>query len=273
MPHDDAPVRVLAVAADLPSGLGPDVEVEATSDLASGLQVLSDGGIDVVLVPWAGGTAAIDALLDAAPDVPVVVLTEEEDGVAAIHAGALEFVPPGADADTVRRAIRYAVSLHRMEAEVRRRQLVDERTGVFNARGFELLATHHLRLADRARHPVVLVFVRLDGLANLAETRGTGEADRELAETARILCDAVREVDVVARVGADAFCVLLAGAAEGTQTLVLSRLVEAAARRNALAGGITPLEISVGAATYDPVAPVELEDLLAEADRRMRGSG
>ena len=80
----------------------------------------------------------------------------------------------------------------------------------------------------------------------------------------------MRVTDVVARVGPDAFRVLLAGASTGTEPIILERIVEAVAAHNAKAGRDAGPSISVGAASYDPEHPMPLESLIAEADRRMR---
>jgi diguanylate cyclase (GGDEF)-like protein len=85
-----------------------------------------------------------------------------------------------------------------------------------------------------------------------------------------VISSAVRVTDVVARVGSDAFRVLLAGAAAGTEPIVLERIVEAVAAHNAKAGRDTGPSVSVGAVSYDPEHPIALESLIAEADRRMR---
>lgn len=262
-------IRVLAVGP-APPPEGPDVEVERAEDLAGALARLGEGGVDVALVPLALGREAIAAVRERAPEVPLVAIADEAEAIAALEAGAHDVVPPEADPALVRRAIRYATSLHRLEGELHRHRTIDELTGLYNARGFEQLAEHHLRLADRTQEPVVLVFVRLEDLARISETAGAAEGPRLLAETAEVLRGAVRDSDVLARVGTDAFCLLLTGNAAGAEALVLSRLVEAVALRNARGGRTTPLTLSVGAARYDPAAPVPLAELMAEASRRLR---
>jgi two-component system cell cycle response regulator len=268
-------VNVLAVGAD--PGEIRDASVEAVDDLLGALARLSDGGIDAVLVTFhlldGQGLEAVRSIRERAPDVPVIAVAAEEEAQRALDAGASDVVPAEATSDLVARAIRYVTSLQRMEAELHRRQVVDELTGLYNARGFEQLASHHLALSDRSKRPVVLVFVRLDALDELHELDDAEERSRLIAETASVLRDAVRDSDVVARVGADAFCVLLTGDAEGAEALVLSRLVEAVAASNARAGRIAQLSLSVGAAAYDPEQPVSLEELIAEADRRMGERG
>jgi diguanylate cyclase (GGDEF)-like protein len=158
-----------------------------------------------------------------------------------------------------------------MQAELYRRQLVDELTGVYNARGFERLASHHLALADRSKRSVPLIFVRIDALEDV----GIPEQERGqlLADAAEVVRKAVRGSDVIARVGAGVFCVLLTGDAVGADADVLSRVVEGVATSNAKSGRPGQLSLSVGTAAYDPEHPVAVDELIAEADRRMRGTG
>ncbi len=260
------PVQVLAVGLD-PGSL-PDAEVEQADDLLGALAHLADGGIELVLlsldIPDQGGVDAVRAIRERAPAVPVIAVGGAgQDAERAIDAGASDVLPPDPDHELLRRAIRYATSMQRMEAELRRRQVVDDHTGLYNARGFEQLASHHLHMADRSRQPVVLVFVRLDQLED-----ADGDSDA-VVETAVVLRSAVRDSDVIARIGAGAFCVLLTGDATGAESLVLSRLVEAVAVRNASAGAAGRMSLSVGAASYDPEHPVGVDELIAEADRRM----
>jgi diguanylate cyclase (GGDEF)-like protein len=158
-----------------------------------------------------------------------------------------------------------------MRAELQRHQLVDELTGVYNTRGFEWLASHHLALADRAKRSVPLIFVRIDALENVGAPGEKHERGQLIADAAEVVRKAVRGSDVIARVGAGVFCVLLTGDAEGADANVLSRVVEGVATSNAKSGRPGQLSVSVGTATYDPEHPVALEALIAEADRRMRG--
>jgi diguanylate cyclase (GGDEF)-like protein len=259
-------LSVLAVGVDPGSIEG--CVVETADDMLGALAHLSDGGIDVVYaslhLPDASGADVVVSLRERAPDVPVIAVAEEQgDLSAALRAGASDVLPPDAATETVARSLRYATSLQKVEAELRRHQTMDELTGLFNARGFELLAGHHLRLADRSKQPVIIVFVRVDVPAGEA-------ADDPIADAAEMIRSAVRASDVAARVGADAFCVLLAGAAAGTETIVLERIVEAVAERNTRTGLGAGSPISLGSATYDPDRPVGLQELIAEADRRMR---
>ena len=259
-------LAVLAVGVD--PGPIEGCVVEPAEDMLGALARLADGGIDVVYaslhLPDASGTDVIVSLRERAPEVPVVVVGEPEtEPGGAFGAGASDVLPPDPAPDLVARAIRYAVALRKVEARLRRYQAFDELTGLPNARGFDLLANHHFRLADRSKDPVVIVFLRVD--------EGVGAArEPAVADAATVVSSAVRVSDVVARVGSDSLCVLLAGAAAGTEPIVLGRIVEAVASHNATADRETGPSLSVGAATYDPEHPVALKQLIAEAGRRMR---
>ena len=280
---DDA--RVKRARAALVGAEDVRFAVEAAGRLDGGWRRLDAGGVDVVLfaldLPDGKGPETIAALRDRPPHVPVVavVRTDDDRGAdAALAAGAVDFVTEAdLDGEVLRRTVRYALERHRLQAELRRRTVIDQLTGLFNAQGFEQLATRHLRLADRTGEPVVLLFVRLEDLPEVSETHGTTEGSRLLADTAAVLQTAVREVDIAARLGADTFCVLLTGDAVGAEALVLSRLVEAVATHNARSGRPYRLSLSVGAATYEPNGPSDLAELIREADGRMReraaGSG
>jgi diguanylate cyclase (GGDEF)-like protein len=262
----DPKLSVLAVGVDPGSLEG--CTVETAADMLGALANLADGGYDVVVtsleLPDATGTDVIVSLRERAPEVPVIVVGDgDAEPMEAFDAGASDVVPPDAAADLVARAIRYASTLRKVEAGLRRYQAFDELTGLLNARGFDLLANHHFRLADRSKEPVLIVFLRVGG-----DGETPGEA--AVADAATVISSAVRVSDVVARVGSEAFCVLLAGAVPGSEPIVLERIVEAVASHNAGTGRETGPSLSIGAASYDPEHPVALRELITQADRQMR---
>lgn len=267
--------RVRRIRSALAEGAPPAARLEIARDLGSALDLLSPERFDLALLALdlTGGRAAeaVASLRERAPEVPVVVLVGSDDlaaAGAAVVAGADDYLTPAdLDGPVLRRAVRHAIErVDVLGGELRGRSVIDELTGLYNPRGFERVATHHLRLADRTGEPVVLIFVKV---------RGAGETPADPArlavETANVLRRVVRESDVVARVRPDAFCVLLTGNAAGTEALVLSRLVEAVADHNARTDRPIPLALSVGAAAYDPADPVELAALIDAADASMRG--
>ena len=262
----DRKLSVLAVGVDPGSLEG--CTLERAEDLLGALASLADGGIDVVVtsldLPDATGTDVIVSLRDRAPEVPVIVVGDAlAEPMDAFEAGASDVLPPDAAADLVARAVRYAATLRKVEAGLRRLQAFDEVTGLLNARGFDLLANHHFRLADRSKHPVLIVFLRVD-------EDGDTPGEAVVADAATVISSAVRVSDVAARVDSGAFCVLLPGAEPGSEAIVLERIIEAVASHNADTGREAGPSLSIGAASYDPEHPVPLEELIAAADRGTR---
>jgi diguanylate cyclase (GGDEF)-like protein len=204
---------------------------------------------------------------------PIVVLTDpgrDADGQAAVRAGAEDHVPrealvPG----LLPRVLRYAVDQHRLRRELRELEITDPATGLPNLRGFVPVAEHRFRIADRDRIPVVLLFVRLDDLGEPAAEEGAIEAGQVATDAAQVILDGVRDADFPCRISPDTFCVLLSGNADGSEALVLSRLVEAIAVRNARSDRARELSLSIGSAMYDPDHPASIEDIIETAERRM----
>jgi diguanylate cyclase (GGDEF)-like protein len=259
-------LHVLAVGLD--PGHLDGASVETADDLLGALARLADGGVDLVLLtldlPDGQGVESVRSVRERAPDVPVIVVADDGPGDRALRAGAADVVPSDVEPALVARAVRYAVALQRMRGELRRREIVDPDTGLYNERGFEEFASHHIALAERSRQPLVLLSIRVEGLED--ETAAEAPA-RAIAETADVLRAAVRDCDVLARTGDASFRALLTGDAVGAETLVLSRMVDAIAVRNARSGAGGGLALAVGAARYDPDRPVSLEELVADAER------
>lgn len=265
-------IRVLLVGTG--EGFGAELEGDGftlarISDLAS-LGPGSDQDAVIVALDALGPLEALETLRLKTPAAAVLVLTgadNEADGAVALHAGAEDHLVRGSIADgLLPRAVRYAVERRRLRREL---ATIDERTQLPNLRGFVAIAEHQLRMADRARTPVVLLFVRFEVAGG--ETAGTPEtADEVAVDAAEVLLSAIRDADLPARIAEDTFCVLLTGDARGAEVAVLSRLVEAIAIHDARSDRPRAMALSVGSAIYDPAEPVGLEDLLDAAAAGMR---
>ena len=224
----------------------------------------------VVSLTDRGPLDVLGALRTRLPDAAVVVVTQpgqEMDGTVAMHAGAEDHLVAGSiPAGLLPRAVRYAVSLRVLHRELATQ---DKVTGLLNLRGFVPIAEHHLRMSDRVGVSVVFLFLRLDNHADVARTLGSDQADDLARDAAEVLLQAVRASALPARIASDTFCVLLTGGAEGAETMVLSRLIEAIAVHDARRDRPRELAVSVGSAIYDPERPTTLEQILETAGRRM----
>ena len=91
--------------------------------------------------------------------------------------------------------------------------LADELTGLYNRRGFNLLAEQQMKGAKRATGGALL-YLDLDGLKVVNDTLGHDKGDMLLQQVAKRLLTCVREGDTVARLGGDEFVVMLEGLSE-----------------------------------------------------------
>jgi diguanylate cyclase (GGDEF)-like protein len=180
---------------------------------------------------------------------------------------------PGDDRDEIgglgRVVVETAAKLSELQKELRRLATIDELTGVANRRGFLAVAEHQLRLAARVGEPAALMYLDLDNLKPVNDTHGHAVGDQMLKEMAEVLISTFRDSDLVARVGGDEFCVLLATPEDPGAMIALGRLREVAARRSIEPGRLYELSFSVGMAEFDPAIPTPIDELLETADRLM----
>ena len=245
------------------------------SQVSSAPEVLPAPGVDVVIL---GLTAerpleTYSVTRSAVPDTPIVVLTEpgrEGDGEAAVRAGAEEHLARDSiPSSLLPRILRYVIDQHRIRRELRELEVTDVLTGLPNLRGFLPVAEHHFRIADRARRPVVLLFVQLDEVEEVRTELGVVAAEELVLDAAQVILDGVRDADYPARVTDDTFCILLTGEGGGAEAVVLSRLVESIAVRGARGDRLRPLSLSIGSALYHPEHPASIEGIIETARRRM----
>jgi diguanylate cyclase (GGDEF)-like protein len=155
-----------------------------------------------------------------------------------------------------------------MEAEIHNLSLRDELTGLYNLRGFKILAEQALRLAQRSQAPFSVLFVDLDNLKQVNDIHGHGVGSATLRETAELLQETFRETDVIGRVGGDEFAI--AGQfSDFSVAVAVRRLRDASAQRNSAAGHEVALSFSIGQVTSTLTVHESLDALLAKADRSM----
>jgi diguanylate cyclase (GGDEF)-like protein/PAS domain S-box-containing protein len=157
----------------------------------------------------------------------------------------------------------------RMEDDLRSMSLRDELTGLYNRRGFIMFAGQQLKIADRMKSGVSLLFADLDGLKQINDTFGHQEGDRAIIDTANVLEGTFRDSDIIARIGGDEFVVLGLKSHEMYFELLTSRLKENIDIYNAERGRPYKLMLSIGVSSYDPENPCSVEELLTRADKLM----
>jgi len=157
----------------------------------------------------------------------------------------------------------------RQESALRTLTLIDELTGLYNRRGFMMLAERHLALAVRKKRSIFLLFCDVDDLKAINDTFGHREGDRALIDAGDILRRTFRSADIIARLGGDEFTVFPLEAADTSGELLTERLEENLRVHHEEHQRPYRLSVSVGMACFEPDSPWTMDRLLEEADRRL----
>ena len=171
--------------------------------------------------------------------------------------------------DGVVLSLRNSTERIKMEDTLRVLSWIDDLTGLYNRRGFTLMAEHHLKLADRTKKGLFLIFADVDKLKFINDNYGHLEGDQALIETAGLLKGLFRGTDVIARIGGDEFTALLPEVSGDSAAIITERLQRELENLNRREGRKYQLSISFGVMLYNPGSLVTIENLLQQADQLM----
>ena len=188
----------------------------------------------------------------------------------AIVVGALVVLGPPLDADALAlddlsplvNDLGPRIAAARAVHDAERRAVVDPLTGLRNRRDFERVLSE----ASGGKDGATLIYVDLDHFKKLNDTLGHPAGDAALKHVARLLESAVRDGDLVARIGGEEFAVWLprTGLREGTE--VAERIRRTVADKPLTwSGSVYPLTTSCGIASY-PELVGNVMNLQAAAD-------
>jgi diguanylate cyclase (GGDEF)-like protein len=158
-----------------------------------------------------------------------------------------------------------AWKINRLEKRIRELSLNDELTGLYNRRGFHLVAWQALRHARRSGLPFSILFITV---LNQQQDKQAGEehpSPELLTEVANLLKASFRDTDVIGRIDPLLFAVAGHFHRQAVEVMRL-RLREAVNYRNSDPGRTLRLAFDVGFAVAADPRNESLEDLLAQAD-------
>jgi diguanylate cyclase (GGDEF)-like protein len=157
----------------------------------------------------------------------------------------------------------------RRQARMRVLTVTDPLTGLYNRRGFFLLAEHQWQLALRKKTAFLLFYIDIDEFKEINDTYGHKEGDRALQTVAAVLKECFRKTDLIARIGGDEF-VLTTDLSPDSRAMLEQRLVRAIQESASKAGRPYQISLSIGILQCDgALGAHSLEDLLAKADTLM----
>ena len=236
--------------------------------------------INALIVPPEQQASALTLTHDVAQGklVTTEALRQRKDG-SQIHASILGApVLVHGDQVAVYAIYRDITAQKETEDALRRLSTTDELTGLFNRRGFFLLAEQQRRLAIREKAELLLLYIDIDDFKLVNDTYGHLEGDQVLADIARLLQRSFRDSDILARMveggllarmGGDEFVILAVDAGETGEQILTSRLRERIDQYNDERNRAYRISLSIGVVRVPPDRGLAIDDLLANADRLM----
>jgi diguanylate cyclase (GGDEF)-like protein len=157
------------------------------------------------------------------------------------------------------------VEVQTLAVELEELSLIDPLTGARNRRGFINLVEHQMRVATREWNKLHFLFVDVDGIKMINDLYGHAAGDSALTAVVEILWASSRTVDIVGRLGDDEFAVALLNAED--PSTIAARIRSAVSGRTRTPQQPYELHVTVGIATFDPAAPVSVEEMVKQADQ------
>ncbi|MCA1702616.1 MAG: EAL domain-containing protein [Actinobacteria bacterium] len=209
-------------------------EITHRTNLGSALAVMASEEVVCVLLdlglPDGSGLSVVEKVLEARPEVPVVVLTglsDESIATRAVHRGAQDYlVKHSVDGPLLTRSIRYAIERKRLETELAHQALHDALTGLPNRALFLDRLRVALARGERLESTLAVLFLDLDNFKLINDSFGHDAGDELLQQVARRLQSMMRDGDTVARMGGDEFTILCDDLGGLEQVAEISRRIE-----------------------------------------------
>jgi diguanylate cyclase (GGDEF)-like protein len=157
----------------------------------------------------------------------------------------------------------------RRQSRLRVMTVTDPLTGLYNRRGFFLLAEHQWQLALRKKSSFLLLYIDIDRFKEINDTFGHKEGDKALQDFAAALKECFRTTDILARIGGDEFA-LTTDVPPDSPKMLEERLANALRQITKSAGRPYQISLSIGILRCDDsLGALSIEDLLARADALM----
>ncbi len=162
------------------------------------------------------------------------------------------------------------LAIVRREDRLRALTVTDPLTGLYNRRGFFMLAERQWQSAARRKDSMLLFYIDVNRFKEINDTLGHKEGDLALLTVAAALRECFRKSDIVARIGGDEFAVMVPEDSADTRTLLERRLAKTLEQSNEKRGVTPHLSLSMGVLRCDnSMKTLCIEDLLAQADALM----
>ena len=268
---EDDPVDAGLFQSQLASDFTTRFEIERARDLADGIERLPTSNVDVVvadlLLPDSKGLETVDRLREEAEHLPIVVLTGLDDAQIALQAlvrGAQDYLVKGdLSGRLISRSLRYAIERQRLTETLRGLSLLDDVTGLFNPRGFRVVAERQLEVAHRLGRGAAVIVIDAERTRG-GECLDPGALRRYLADLVR---STFRASDLLARFGGHRFVVLTLEASRRGAEAAVERLERAHELDRRTRPEASRVELSTRLSWSEPGSLDRLSRSIDEAER------
>jgi diguanylate cyclase (GGDEF)-like protein len=158
----------------------------------------------------------------------------------------------------------------RRQTALRVLTVTDPLTGLYNRRGFLLLAEQQWKLALRRKASFLLFYIDVDHFKDINDSLGHKEGDLALQTVAGVLRECFRTTDIIGRLGGDEFAVTALDAPQGSKAVLERRLATIVQHSNEKMDRAIRLSLSVGILSCDnSLEALSIEELLVRSDALM----
>ena len=146
---------------------------------------------------------------------------------------------------------------------------VDENTGLANRRAFQGHVEPLLKAAVRNVEKSLVVILNINNLDRIIADEGDKEAEEIVIHVAQAFLDSLRGSDILARYDKDEMVAFLPKASSVFSETVTERIMMNVAAQRREMENPQDLNVSIGFAEFDPVAPQSLDYLIRQAYKDM----
>jgi len=168
------------------------------------------------------------------------------------------------------RVYSFYVGMVQANRQLRELALTDPLTGLMNARAYYTLCNQMIRNAQRSNAPFAVLFIDIDHFKRINDTYGHGAGDEVLRKVGGCVRGAIRQSDVLGRIGGEEFSLLLYATEQAGAIRLAEKLRADIEQLNPLVTGTEHIQItaSIGVACSRPYH-FDIEQIQREADMAM----